>query len=59
MVVGPAQTGHDKAARRIESRIILIDGNELARLMIAHGVGVTPVAAYEVKRIDSDYFSED
>ena len=33
-------------------QIILIDGTELARLMIAHGVGVTPVAVYELKRVD-------
>lgn len=38
---------------------MLIDGDELARLVIAHGVGVTPVAVYEVKRVDSDYFSEE
>jgi restriction system protein len=41
------------------TRIILIDGTELARLMIAHGVGVTPVAVYELKRVDSDFFAED
>jgi restriction system protein len=41
------------------TRIVLIDGVELARLMIAHGVGVTPVAVYELKRVDSDYFSEE
>lgn len=29
---------------RIDTRIILIDGTKLARLMIAHGVGVTRVA---------------
>ena len=46
-------------AERIETRIILIDGPELARLMIAHGVGVTPVAAYELKRVDSDFFAEE
>jgi restriction system protein len=46
-------------AKRIESRIILIDGDELSRLMILHGVGVTPIATYELKRIDSDYFLED
>ena len=40
-------------------RIILIDGTELARLMIAHGVGVTPVAVYELKRVDSDFFAEE
>jgi restriction system protein len=46
-------------AERIDTRIILIDGTELARLMIAHGVGVTPVAVYELKRVDSDFFAED
>jgi restriction system protein len=37
----------------------LIDGEQLAQLMIDHGVGVTEVANYLVKRVDSDYFSED
>jgi restriction system protein len=46
-------------AGKIDSRIILIDGVELAQLMIAHGVGVTPVAVYELKRVDSDYFEEE
>jgi hypothetical protein len=35
------------------------DGTELAKLMIAHGVGVTPVAVYELKRVDSDFLAED
>lgn len=46
-------------AERIDTRIILIDGTELAKLMIAHGVGVTPVAVYELKRVDSDFFAEE
>jgi restriction system protein len=46
-------------AERIDTRIILIDGTELARLMIAHGVGVTPIAVYELKRVDSDFFAEE
>ena len=46
-------------AERSDTRIILIDGTELARLMIAHGVGVTPAAVYELKRVDSDFFAED
>ena len=41
----------------IEARIVLIDGAELASSMIAHGVGVTSVAVYELKRVDSDYFT--
>ena len=43
----------------IESKIILIDGQRLAELMIEHNVGVSPVASYEVKKIDTDYFIED
>jgi restriction system protein len=43
----------------IDSKIVLIDGPELTRRMIDHGVGVTTVTSYEVKRVDSDYFVED
>jgi restriction system protein len=42
----------------IESRIILIDGQRLAELMIEHRVGVSPVASYEMNKIDTDYFIE-
>lgn len=41
---------------RIEKRIVLIDGVELAYYMIDHDVGVTSAATYVVKRIDGDYF---
>jgi restriction system protein len=43
----------------IESKIVLIDGQELARLMIDHQVGVSTVATYELKKIDSDYFTDE
>lgn len=43
----------------IESKIVLIDGMTLARLMVEHDLGVTVVRSYEIKRIDSDYFSEE
>ena len=43
---------------RLDSKIILIDGPRLARLMFDHGVGVASESTYEVKRIDSDYFAE-
>lgn len=39
--------------------IILIDGPELARLMIEYGVGVSSEKIYEIKRIDSDFFPEE
>jgi restriction system protein len=44
--------------RRIEKKIVLIDGKELAELMIDHGIGVTEVAAYSIKKVNSDYFEE-
>lgn len=46
-------------AAAIESRIVLIDGEQLALLMIDHGVGVATQKVYEVKRVDLDYFSEE
>jgi restriction system protein len=42
---------------RIETKIVLIDGNLLADLMIANNVGVSLLANYEVKKIDTDYFT--
>jgi restriction system protein len=46
-------------ADKIENKIILIDGEQLAEFMIDYNVGVSNVTSYELKRIDSDYFSED
>lgn len=48
----------DYAAKMKSSKIVLIDGEELAELMIDHGIGVTIEATYEIKRVDSDYFPE-
>lgn len=42
----------------IEVKIILIDGVQLVDLMIDHNVGVSVETIYELKRINSDYFSE-
>ena len=38
--------------------IILIDGQKLTELMIEYGLGVSTQKIYSIKRIDSDYFSE-
>jgi restriction system protein len=45
--------------RHLPMRIVLIDGQRLASLMIEHGVGVTVTSTYQIKRIDSDYFTEE
>jgi restriction system protein len=41
----------------IPTTIILIDGAQLAELMIDHNVGVTVVKSLQIKRVDSDYFT--
>jgi restriction system protein len=45
--------------RHLAQRIILIDGERLADLMIEHNVGVRLTRAVEFKRLDEDFFSED
>ncbi|MBN8730219.1 MAG: restriction endonuclease [Acidobacteria bacterium] len=44
--------------RMIEKRIVLIDGSQLADLMIDHDIGVNTTHTYKIKRLDSDYFEE-
>lgn len=44
---------------RSPKRIVLIDGEELARLMVQHGIGVRTMVRHEVKRIDEDYFDQE
>ncbi len=43
---------------RIEKKVVLVAGDQLAQLMIDHDIGVAPVATYVVKIVDSDYFDE-
>lgn len=45
-------------ASNISSKIILIDGKQLADLMIEYGVGVSTIVTYELKKLDSDFFVE-
>lgn len=43
---------------RIPNRVILIDGEELARLMIEYSVGVRVTQTYAIKDIDENAFEE-
>lgn len=40
------------------TKIVLIDGMELAKLMIEYNIGVSVESVYEIKKIDSDFFDE-
>jgi restriction system protein len=44
---------------KIEKRIVLIDGERLAQLMIDHDIGVAEIARYQVKKVDLDYFADE
>lgn len=44
---------------RNETKIVLIDGEQLAQYMIDFNLGVTTESVYEVKRLDMDYFGEE
>ncbi len=46
-------------AATVSPRVILVDGERLAELMIDHDVGVSVRETYAVKRVDSDYFGDD
>ncbi len=44
---------------RNETKIVLIDGEQLAQFMIDYNLGVSTVSTYEIKKIDSDYFGDE
>lgn len=46
-------------ASKIDSKVVLIDGITLAQLMIDFNVGVSSSQVFEIKRVDSDYFTDE
>lgn len=40
-------------------KVVLMDGEQLAQLMMDYDIGVTKIDTYEIKRIDSGYFIEE
>ncbi len=53
-----SREAHDYASR-IDTKIILIDGEQLTQFMIDYNLGVTTVSNYEIKKMDLDYFTDD
>lgn len=48
-----------KYVENIEKKIVLIDGEHLAELMIDYDIGVSIEDTYVVKKVDNDYFTEE
>ena len=44
------------AAKLSSNKIVLIDGDQLAELMLDFGIGVTDVTTFRIQRVDHDYF---
>lgn len=53
---GTYTSGAKTAAEKANARVVLIDGKQLAELMIDHGVGVAESNRYVIKKVDVDYF---
>ena len=47
------------AEKQHTTKVVLVDGTTLAKLMIEYNLGVSIEATYKIKRIDSDFFAED
>lgn len=41
------------------TKVVLVDGESLAKLMIEYDLGVSTQTVYQIKRMDSDFFSEE
>lgn len=46
-------------ASHLQQRVVLIDGDELARLMVGHGVGVQTKHTFVLREMDEDYFASE
>ena len=51
-------TGAREFVAQVSQKIVLINGQRLAELMIEYGVGVSTRETYVLKRADEDYFAE-
>lgn len=51
--------GAREYASIIDSKVVLMDGERLAQLMIDYDIGVSKMKSYDIKKIDTDYFSEE
>lgn len=51
--------GAKEYAKIIDSKVVLIDGERLAQLMIDYNIGVSKIKSYHLKKIDTDYFTDE
>jgi len=49
----------ERDRQHLETKVVLIDGRQLASYMVDFDLGVSPERSVVIKRVDSDYFTED
>jgi restriction system protein len=54
----PVQFGRLQYAKKVNARVILIDGPTLASLLVDHNIGAQDAETFVLKRIDEDFFEE-
>lgn len=50
---------YEYANKQHTTKVVLVDGKKLAKLMIEYNLGVSSESVYEIKRIDTDFFNEE
>lgn len=58
IAAGPIASTARDYVKELRTKVVLIDGQRLAELMIEHDVAVTTRETYRVKKVDHDYFEE-
>ena len=49
----------ESTIQKNDTKIVLIDGEQLTDLMIDFNLAVSTTKTFEIKRIDNDYFGEE
>lgn len=53
-----SDTAYAYANKQAACKVVLVDGQTLAKLMIEYGLGVSEQATYVIHKIDTDFFDE-
>jgi restriction system protein len=59
VTTGGFSKGARDFAEQVSTRLVLIDGQELARLMVRYNVGVATRVTFEIKGVDDDFFDDE
>lgn len=54
-----SKEAHEYAKSMKDTKVVLLDGEQLTQYMIDYNLGVSVISQYEVKKIDSDFFADE